>query len=293
MKEKEKCKISFSGEFVDKNLEKQFQQYDMNHYSRYIGPVAIVFGVIFILFTISDYSVMKSSLHFIIIFSIRALFLAASIILYFVVKKINNYSSLVFLITAYEIYFYISFLVIIKQYGPIGLIPFFSIMAITLAVYITPNRVIVSQIISILFNVSFFVLYSQWIEHIEPAILLKMAGYSLIFIIFGNIQAHLTNYYRRKGFASNKELLRLSVTDSLTGINNRIKFDYELNQWTDLSSGCGNPLSLVILDVDCFKKVNDNYGHLIGDSVLCNVTSSIKSKIRNTDIFARWGGTNL
>lgn len=290
MREKEKCKISFSGEFADQNLEKEFQQYDMNHYSRYIGPVAIVFGVIFILFTISDYFFIKSASHFMIIFLIRALFLALSIILCFIVRKINNYFRLTSLITVYEIYFYISFLVIINQYGPIGLMPFFSIMAITLAVYITPNRLIISQIISILFNVFFFIFYTQWIEHIEPAILLKLLGYSLIFMIFGNIQAYLTNYYRRKGYASNRELLRLSVTDPLTGINNRIKFDHELGKWADLSSRYGDPLSLVILDIDSFKKVNDNCGHLIGDNILRNVTLRIKSKIRNTDIFARWGG---
>lgn len=290
MKDKGKREISFLGEFVDKNLEREFLHYDMKHYSRYIGPVAIVFGVIFILFTVSDYYTIKSTSPFMIIFLIRALFLVVSIIIYFIVKRINDYSNLIYLITVYEIWFYISFIVIIYQYGPIGLIPFFSIMAITLAVYITPNRLINSQIISVLFNLSFFIFYSQWIENIEPNILLKLAEYSLIFIVFGNIQAYLTNFYRRKRFADSRELLRLSAIDSLTGIYNRIKFDQELNQWTDFCTRYGNPLSLVIFDIDCFKKVNDNYGHLIGDSILHNVTSIIKNTIRSADIFARWGG---
>jgi diguanylate cyclase (GGDEF)-like protein len=167
---------------------------------------------------------------------------------------------------------------------------FFSIMAITLAVYIIHNRLINSQIISVLFTLSFFVFYESHIEHMETSMLLKFIGYSLIFITFGNIQAYLTNFYRRKQFADSRELLRLSVTDSLTGISNRAKFEQELDWWIDFSKRYGNPLSLVIFDIDNFKQVNDYFGHLIGDSVLKNLTTITKNVIRNTDIFARWGG---
>jgi diguanylate cyclase (GGDEF) domain len=290
MEGKSKYDISFSGEFVDKTLEREFLHYDMKYYSKFMGAVAVIFGVIFMLFTISDYFVIESSSSFMVILLIRALFLMASVVIYFAVKKINDYLKLVYLITAYEIGFYFSFIVIIYQYGPIGLIPFFSIMAITLAVYITPNRLIYSQIISVFFNLSFFLFYIKYIESIEIGMLLKLIEYSLIFIIFGNIQAYLTNFYRRKRFADSRELLRLSVTDSLTGIYNREKFDQELDWWIDFCNRFGNPLTLVIFDIDYFKKVNDNYGHLIGDSVLQNVTSIIKNAIRSTDIFARWGG---
>jgi diguanylate cyclase (GGDEF)-like protein len=127
-------------------------------------------------------------------------------------------------------------------------------------------------------------------QNIETGMLLKLIEYSLIFIIFGNIEAYLTNYYRRKQFADSMELVRLSITDSLTGIYNRTKFDQELNLWIDNCNRNGNSLSLIMLDIDDFKKVNDNYGHLIGDKVLQNITSMIKNAIRATDIFARWGG---
>jgi diguanylate cyclase (GGDEF)-like protein len=255
-----------------------------------VGFTAIIFGLICMLFIISDYFAIKSYSSFMVILLTRVLFLMVSIVIYFAVKKINDYSKLVYLITTYEIVFFVSFIVIINQYGSISFISFFSIMAITLAAYIIPNRLINSQIISVLFTLSFFIFYDNHIEHMETSMLLKLIGYSLIFITFGNIQAYLTNFYRRKQFADSRELLRLSVTDSLTGIYNRMKFEQELDWWIDFSKRYGNTLSLVIFDIDNFKNVNDDFGHIIGDAVLKNVTTIIQSAIRNTDIFARWGG---
>lgn len=282
--------ISFSGEFVDKALEREFSHYDMKYYSRFIGPVALIFGIIYMSFITADYYAIENPSSFMTILVIRILFLITSIIIYFYVKKINDYSSLVYVITTYEILAIISFMMIIYQYGLIGFISFLSVMLITLAVYIIPNKLINAQIISILFNLSFFILFSNHIENIKNDMLLKIIAYDLIFIIVCNIEAYLVNFYRRKQFIYSRELLRLSITDSLTGIYNRVRFDQELNRWIDYCNRYDSPLSLVIFDIDDFKKVNDNYGHLVGDSVLQNITSVIKKVIRSTDIFARWGG---
>ncbi|HEX3029156.1 MAG TPA: GGDEF domain-containing protein [Clostridia bacterium] len=282
--------ITFFAEFADKVLEKEFLQHDMKYFSRFMGRVALIFGALNLSFGISDYFAFKSSSPFMVILLIRVLFLGTSIGVYYAVRKIVDYSSLVQLVTAYEIGFLISFMVILYIYGSLGLIAFFSIMAITLAIYITPNKLINAQILSILFNLSFFILYANHIEHLRTGVLLKMIGYSLIFILFGNIEAYLTNVYRRRQFADRRELARLSITDSLTGIYNRVKSDQDLNWWIDYCNRYGNPFSMVILDIDDFKKLNDQYGHLVGDSVLQSIVSSLKNVIRSTDVFARWGG---
>lgn len=290
MKGMDKYDISLSGEFVDKTLEREFFCYYMKYDSKFIGPVALIFGTIYMLFAISDYFTVGNHSSFIIILVIRVLLLIVSVIIYFSLKKIKDYSNLSYLITAYEIWAIISFMIIIYQYGSIGFIAFFSVMAITLALYITPNRLINAQVISILFNLSFFVLFAKHIENIENGMILKIIAYNLIFIVLGNISAYLTNFYRRKQFADSKELLKLSITDSLTGIYNRAKFDQELNRWIDYCNRYDNPLSLALLDIDDFKRINDSYGHITGDSVLQDITSIINKAIRSTDIFARWGG---
>lgn len=109
-------------------------------------------------------------------------------------------------------------------------------------------------------------------------------------VTYCNIGFCLNNYYKRKQYADGLELLRLSNTDSLTGIFNRSKFNEEFKKWTDYSNTYENDISLVFFDIDNFKRVNDNYGHMAGDKVIKDIALSIQSKIRSTDIFARWGG---
>lgn len=282
--------LSYSGEFVDKALEREFFEADMKYYSRIIGPVAIIFGIIYMLFIIADYFAINIISSFLVILIIRVLFLTASISMYFCVRKVKDYYNLSYLLTAYELWAIISFMVIIYQYRSIGFVSLFSVMAITLALYIIPNKPIHTQIITILFNLSFFILFANNIEDLATNMMPKIIAYDLIFIILGNMVAYLTNSYRRKQFAYSNELLRLSITDPLTGLYNRIKFDEELNRWIDYCSRYENPLSLVILDIDDFKRINDTYGHLAGDSVLKNIASVVGKTVRSTDIFARWGG---
>lgn len=88
-----------------------------------------------------------------------------------------------------------------------------------------------------------------------------------------------------------KRIELLSVTDNLTKLFNRQKFDevFEMmllrRHWKD-----GNSFGLVIVDIDHFKRVNDTYGHQIGDTVLVAVADAMAKTIRTGDIVARWGG---
>lgn len=87
------------------------------------------------------------------------------------------------------------------------------------------------------------------------------------------------------------KLERLNETDTLTGIYNRQFFDNALDMQWDLASRAEKPLSILFLDLDHFKQINDNYGHLAGDQVLCHA-AHLFSEIarRKTDMIARYGG---
>ncbi len=78
--------------------------------------------------------------------------------------------------------------------------------------------------------------------------------------------------------------------DNLTGVYNRNKFDELFENELNRVKRYHNPTSIMILDIDHFKKFNDTYGHLIGDEVLVLLANTIRNNIRNTDVFARWGG---
>lgn len=197
---------------------------------------------------------------------------------------------MIYMITAYEIFAIIGFLIIANQHESLTILSFFSVIVITLAIYIIPNKLLYSQIASILLSISFFMIYAKNIEGMDLSVLWKIFSYNVIIIIYCNISAYITGFYKRKQFIYSKELLRVSVTDPLTGIYNRGKFNEELNFWIDYYNRYENSLSIVLIDIDDFKKVNDIYGHIVGDRVIQSIVNTIKKSVRNTDIFARWGG---
>jgi len=89
---------------------------------------------------------------------------------------------------------------------------------------------------------------------------------------------------------ANKRLELLSITDGLTRLYNHRYFQDELLRAFEESVRYDRPLSLAIIDIDFFKKVNDTYGHAVGDEVLKSVSKVFRESIRATDLVARYGG---
>ncbi len=82
----------------------------------------------------------------------------------------------------------------------------------------------------------------------------------------------------------------MAIQDGMTGIHNKRYFIEFLDREIAGATRHGHPLTLVMFDVDHFKKVNDSQGHLAGDAVLKDLTARIKPRIRREDLFARYGG---
>jgi diguanylate cyclase (GGDEF)-like protein len=90
--------------------------------------------------------------------------------------------------------------------------------------------------------------------------------------------------------ALNLELSRLANTDTLTGLANRRYLDEELTRLVSRCERHGGPLSLLIADVDHFKKVNDVHGHAVGDETLVALAGRLTERLRAEDVVGRWGG---
>lgn len=87
-----------------------------------------------------------------------------------------------------------------------------------------------------------------------------------------------------------KELRCLSVTDCLINCYNRRFFMQKLEEEIERAKRNGNKFSLIMLDIDRFKSINDRFGHNVGDLVLKSMAEMIKNRIRKIDTLARWGG---
>jgi diguanylate cyclase (GGDEF)-like protein len=113
--------------------------------------------------------------------------------------------------------------------------------------------------------------------------------FTLILMINGRLLMDIRSYAEEKKKMAG-ELSRLASTDTLTGINNRLKLDRTLTAEVLRSKRYIRSLSVMLLDVDHFKSVNDTYGHIMGDMVLQKIAAIIKEHVRKVDTVGRWGG---
>lgn len=123
---------------------------------------------------------------------------------------------------------------------------------------------------------------------IAPAYV-KIINYANIAIAFAAIGI-ISYYFRLASMTLEHELERLAHIDSLTGLYNRHRMQKLLEVQTAMFSRNRAIFTLVFVDIDNFKKLNDTYGHFYGDHVLSEAASFMKQNLRVGDVIARWGG---
>ncbi len=118
-----------------------------------------------------------------------------------------------------------------------------------------------------------------------------------IYLVYAVISPDYDDNGRKRGYTairqnitSKKRAEELAITDRLTGLYNRLKLDEVLNYEIAQTSRYDTPLSIIIIDIDHFKNVNDTYGHQTGDIVLKEVAQILRSCSRTSDTSGRWGG---
>ncbi|SHJ34229.1 diguanylate cyclase (GGDEF) domain-containing protein [Desulfatibacillum alkenivorans DSM 16219] len=121
------------------------------------------------------------------------------------------------------------------------------------------------------------------LHQIHNAVAVNFFIYAFVTIIVLILVNLAISYYQ-------KRLEEMASTDKLTGIYNRQAFDILLSQAIKEAGRRGDPLSLIMLDLDHFKKINDSLGHLAGDAVLKNLVKTMERSVRKSDALGRWGG---
>lgn len=132
-------------------------------------------------------------------------------------------------------------------------------------------------------------------ERLVRALELGVNDYITLPIDRNELLARVRTQIRRKRFADklrdNVQLtLEMAITDPLTGLANRRYFERQLAMMVNQATGRGRPLSLLVIDIDHFKLINDTYGHLAGDAVLAEFARRLKGSVRGIDLSGRFGG---
>ncbi len=172
---------------------------------------------------------------------------------------------------------------------------FFLITAETIPFLIfSLRRKIVLTVLVFFPQVLFFGLHMAWFT---PSIAVGMAAAS---VISASTAWWFVNSLRRNEdklkaawlSAENiaESMYELAVTDYLTGISNRQKIDETLTSEINRAQRNGHPLTVVLMDIDNFKFINDTYGHVTGDVVIRDVAAFIRESLRPIDFAGRWGG---
>jgi diguanylate cyclase (GGDEF)-like protein len=123
----------------------------------------------------------------------------------------------------------------------------------------------------------------------SPVSLMFLAA-GVVLSLLGGVAIGLLLSTSRRLHEQNDELQKLATTDPLTGAFNRRAVIERTEAELVLSQRTGKAFSVLLLDLDHFKAINDQYGHAVGDTALKVIVSTVKAELRQTDVVGRWGG---
>ncbi|HSG62592.1 MAG TPA: GGDEF domain-containing protein [Pseudomonadales bacterium] len=118
---------------------------------------------------------------------------------------------------------------------------------------------------------------------------ISWAGYSNFFAS-GVFLFAILSFYEDYKAKTEIMLRKMHITDDLTSLNNRRSINDLLDREISLAKRHGRPLGIILLDIDYFKRINDVYGHPMGDKVLVAISRTLQNNVRTTDHVGRWGG---
>ncbi len=287
-----KCSIiSYLGEFKDEELESEYFKLELLSSKKYIVLSFYAIAVLFLLFLIPDFILNKESESLLIILTTRFLFMLFTLFINYIIKKIIDVKKLVKVITFYSIFFPLSFFSIIYFYEtPDFLIQTMGLVLIIIGLFSVPNKMKNVICLSIFTILVFFVLVPSFSPPIKISHFSASLVYTILTVTLCYYNTYRGCYIKRTEYLNSKNKSNLLIKDHLTGIYNRLKFEEELHKWFEYSKRNETELSVILLDIDNFKTINDSYGHLTGDYILKTVVGVIMQNIREYDIFARWGG---
>lgn len=281
-------------DFISKNLNllkleetPEYLQKKLEDHRYFCGIIFSLFAFIGPLLWIWDYIIdpvgAKNTIELRLLYFI---FLPA----FFVFKYIKNYTLLAVISIGAILLFEMNYIEILNRlntgmsYGIAGFMYYMFLPLVALQGFSLYTNLIYTFLAAAVPHLMAFVGFAHGFQHSHYAVLIWPAAALIMIIQF----FYAKNYKQR--YELEKALEHMSNTDPMTGVSNRRYFIPRLNKEVMRAHRFKHNLSLLMIDIDFFKKINDNFGHPTGDLVICKLADICKNEIRQIDVLARIGG---
>jgi len=222
---------------------------------------------------------------------LRVSFIISMLVLFFRIKHVKTFNSLSAVVSVIELFAVAIFLFVLSQYDPPDfMIQLIGVIIIVIAVFLVPNKWMRMLGIALLISAGFLAFSYFYIAGLKMSYFTVGAVYLGVAISLCGTFAYFSQRHQFGEFIAKEELRLANSTDHLTKLANRSKLIEEAGKWMDFSKRHVIPLSLIIVDIDNLKQINDTYGHLTGDTVIAGLASLMQGLLRQEDVMARWGG---
>ncbi len=226
-----------------------------------------------------------------LVIAARSLYSAALLSTLFWIGRVRTFFARSVFVTFYELLALVIFLFVFWYYPrPDFFIQMLGVMAIIMVIFMVPNFWLLGVGVAALSAAGFLIFAGIKMASLPSNHLLAGIVYLAFEVAVGAIFAMLFRRYQYREFVAKTELERIYSTDPLTKIGNRVKLEEEAEKWLASCEKDNLPLSMVLMDVDNLKLINDSHGHLVGDTVLYEVAQILRAHLRDNDVCVRWGG---
>lgn len=303
--------VSFwRAEFADPAMEQAYQKHSHAEDARFLRYSLCIWAVLELIFGLPDWPILGASEGFFVLTGIRLAHAGLLLWLAWRLIKKPHWVSVGWPVTIVAILGYPLYFIYPLYVPESGALGFAIILLLLLSMYVfIPNRVMLTNLIALtgilavvssqfllgagLAEIATTVMFLLWPAILGYAAALRInTGNRTAFVLLR--QSEQTNQRLETEIAHSKELeaelQRQALTDPLTGLSNRRHYEMLFKREHDRCRRHGSVLTLGMIDLDHFKRINDNYGHDVGDQVLRFVAEVMQRPLRHSDILGRFGG---
>lgn len=288
-------KLNIIGEFRDPAQEHTFFHGYVLSVRHFIAWASLLVGALYLLLGFFELFAFRYNSTIVPNLTLRGCVFLCAVGVFFTARGSKSASSILYTYLTFAVILVVSYQCMLYGHYQAGEPQSFmelsiAFLVIVLICFLLPNRWIYSVAFSLGVSVMFLGLTAWYMVEVPLYQTLGVSLYFAFVVLLGAMFSRSLQVQRRLHYYRVRQLEHLSSTDRLTGIYNRQKFDEVFADWLARAGDEAGSFSVIMFDLDDFKRLNDSYGHMVGDEVLVSSVRAVREAIRSRDIFARWGG---